>query len=352
MNRLDIITDLSHRYGSERYVKGGGGNTSAKDQETLWIKPSGTTLAGLTPEGFVALDRAQIDKLYDTETPEDASAREALVKDLMAAAVKNEAGRPSVEAPVHNVFDAIYVVHTHPAVVNGMTCSVQGEQVCKRLFPDALWIDYIDPGYTLSMEVRRCIQAYATQHGQQPSVMVLKNHGIFIAADTPEGIDQHYDRVMETLEKAYAEADVAITVTVEPPSGNDDVETRLRACFGDAAAFVTKGGTFPVAEGPLSPDHLVYARAFPYLGDLDETSVANYIKTHGFPPKVAVVGGQVYGLGTTRKNADLALTFALDAAQVQQLAQAFGGVEWMTDRARSFIENWEVESYREAVASS
>jgi hypothetical protein len=29
-----------------------------------------------------------------------------------------------------------------------------------------------------------------------------------------------------------------------------------------------------------------------------------------------------------------------------QLAEAFGGVNYMTDIQREFIENWEVESYR------
>ena len=45
------------------------------------------------------------------------------------------------------------------------------------------------------------------------------------------------------------------------------------------------------------------------------------------------------------------LFFAQDGAQVLKLSQAFGGVEYMSDRAREFIENWEVESYREKVAS-
>jgi len=36
---------------------------------------------------------------------------------------------------------------------------------------------------------------------------------------------------------------------------------------------------------------------------------------------------------------------------VLSLSQAFGGIKYMTDRAREFIENWEVESYREQVAS-
>ena len=47
----------------------------------------------------------------------------------------------------------------------------------------------------------------------------------------------------------------------------------------------------------------------------------------------------------------VALELALDGAQVMQLAAAFGGIDYMTDRAREFIENWEVESYRQTVAS-
>ena len=37
---------------------------------------------------------------------------------------------------------------------------------------------------------------------------------------------------------------------------------------------------------------------------------------------------------------------AQDGALVMQLAEAFGGINYMTDEQREFIENWEVESYR------
>lgn len=46
MARLQTITALSHEFGTADYVKGGGGNTSCKDETTLWVKPSGTTLGG------------------------------------------------------------------------------------------------------------------------------------------------------------------------------------------------------------------------------------------------------------------------------------------------------------------
>ncbi|RKX38711.1 MAG: class II aldolase, partial [Verrucomicrobia bacterium] len=35
-----------------------------------------------------------------------------------------------------------------------------------------------------------------------------------------------------------------------------------------------------------------------------------------------------------------------DGALVMRLANTFGGVNYMTDSQRGFIENWEVESYR------
>ena len=57
MDELSIITQLSREFGTPEYVIGGGGNTSYKNESTLWVKPSGTTLSGLTEETFVQLDR-------------------------------------------------------------------------------------------------------------------------------------------------------------------------------------------------------------------------------------------------------------------------------------------------------
>ena len=114
MDDLKTIVELSHEFGTVEYVKGGGGNTSVKDETTLWVKPSGTTLGGLTEETFVTLNRAKVNELFEVETPAKSAAREELVKNLMAEAVENEAGRPSVEAPLHNILNTRFVVHTHP----------------------------------------------------------------------------------------------------------------------------------------------------------------------------------------------------------------------------------------------
>jgi rhamnose utilization protein RhaD (predicted bifunctional aldolase and dehydrogenase) len=346
MTDLETIVELSHEFGSADYVKGGGGNTSVKNETTLWVKPSGTTLSGLTTETFVAMNRAKINELYEVETPSDADAREELVKNLMAEAVENDAGRPSVEAPLHNVFDAKFVVHTHPALVNGLTCAAGGEAACRELFPEALWVEYIDPGYTLCMEVRARIEQYKAAMGKEPELLVLQNHGVFISAGTPDAIRALYARVMDTLEASYEKAGISRVLDVPEAAESPETEEKIRSVFGADAAFIASSGTFAVAPGPITPDHLVYSKAFPYVADVDQAGAQAYQAERGYAPKVVVAGERVYGIGSSQNNADLALELAQDGALVMQLSEAFGGINYMTDAQREFIENWEVESYR------
>jgi rhamnose utilization protein RhaD (predicted bifunctional aldolase and dehydrogenase) len=347
MNELQTIVELSHEFGTTDYVKGGGGNTSVKDGATLWVKPSGTTLGGLDEKTFVQMNRAKINELYAVETPAEPAAREELVKNLMAEAVENDAGRPSVEAPLHNVFDAKFVVHTHPALVNGLTCAKDGEAACKRLWPDALWVEYIDPGYTLCMEVRKRIEAYKVANGNEPALLVLQNHGIFVSANTPEEIRALYARVMDALKAEYSAAGIVQSLEVPVGEKSPETEAKIQSLFGGDAAFVASSEMFAYAPGPITPDHLVYSKAFPFTAELTEEAVAQYQAERGYAPKIVVAANRVHGIGTSQKNADLALELAQDGALVMQLAAAFGGINYMDDAAREFIENWEVESYRQ-----
>lgn len=352
---LDTIIGLSHEFGTPDYVKGGGGNTSAKNADTLWVKPSGTTLAGLTAQTMVAMDRAKLARLYAVPTPSAPAAREALVKDMMAAAVRPASkGRPSVEAPLHDTFAARYVVHTHPALVNGMTCGRDGEAACRRLFPDALWMPYVDPGYTLCMEVRKALKARVARDGREPELLFLENHGVFVAADSAAGVRNAYARVMTVLAAEYRKARVSTILKMGPPPAAADVADmtkRLHASLGPDAAGVAAGGAVPVPAGPISPDHIVYSKSYPLRVSPTANAVARYRAKHGYAPKVVAAGGAVWGVGTNAKNAALALEFAQDGALVEQLAAAFGGIRYLADRARDFIDNWEVESYRSKIAA-
>ncbi len=355
---LQTITELSHEFGTEKFVKAGGGNTSCKNAEVLWVKPSGTTLIGLTPESFVKMDRAKLGLLYTATPPAEAAAREELVKNMMAAAVMPETAgrRASVEAALHDSLSSTFVVHTHPAWVNGLTCALGGEAAAAKLFPDALWLPYIDPGYTLCMAVRKAIVEYRTVHGgAEPKIIFLTNHGVFVSADTAEEIRAIYGELESKLAAAYRETGVnwtSVEVSAETPDQTalDGIEKILRDALGEDAAAIAVSGRFDAATGPITPDHMVYAKSFFYYGCLTIDNLRAVKAKLGYAPRVIVLPNAVIGVGKNEKAAKLALLLALDGALVKQAARAFGGIQYMDDRSRLFIENWEVEAYRAKAA--
>ena len=118
---ISKLVEISNYYGANpEYVLAGGGNTSFKDAEYLYVKGSGTTLADIKESGFVKMNRASLAKIWAKEYSSNTKERETQVlADLMDAREKTEyAKRPSVETSLHDLFPQSYVVHLHPALVN------------------------------------------------------------------------------------------------------------------------------------------------------------------------------------------------------------------------------------------
>ena len=351
MNLLQAVTELSHEFGTADYIHGGGGNTSGKDTETLWIKPSGTTLGGLTPESLVAVDRRKLAEIYKVTPPADPAAREAIIKETMMAAVRpGQSARPSVETPLHDSLPGTFVVHTHPALVNGMTCAKGGVDTCRLLFPRALWIDYVDPGYVLCMRVREDIASYRQRHGRLPEAVFMENHGVLVAGQTPQGIRDTYAEIMERLREQYRQSGIS-TELDETSAPTPEITKALTKRLGELpdaeeTTCVSPGGSFAVMQGALSPDHILYAGPCPLVGEPTVEAFSSFRSAYGCAPRVTACEAGVFGLGPARKVAELAMEFARDGALIVQLAEAFGGVQYMSDRARDFIVNWEVEVYR------
>ena len=95
MKEIENLVALSQKYGSDpRFVIAGGGNTSYKNEEKLWVKASGFAMATITEDGFAVLDRSLLnpmgEKVYSSETAE----REEQVKNDLAAACITKDRRP------------------------------------------------------------------------------------------------------------------------------------------------------------------------------------------------------------------------------------------------------------------
>ncbi|MBQ7206534.1 MAG: SDR family NAD(P)-dependent oxidoreductase [Lentisphaeria bacterium] len=354
---LQKITEISRFYGANpAYILAGGGNTSFKDDKYLYVKPSGVTLAGITEEDFVKMDRSVIRDCFAKEFA-SAEEREDTVKRMMAFAVVNGGKRPSVEAPMHEILPFTFVVHLHPALVNGMTCANDGKAWCAKLFPEAIWVDYCDPGFFLAKQVFETCKAYKQAHGRDANVIFLQNHGVFVGGNSEEEIKSTYSSIMDKLAARCQEAGVALELAGTNADGDAVMAFApvLRGYLAEQgkAVTVTSSAPFAIPRGPLTPDHLVYARAFGLVSSSPEKAEIDAFKAaRGYLPRMVEIPDKaVFCAGAKKAAADTVLALARNGALVEQLANAFGGVHYLTDAQRSFIENWEVESYRSKVAA-
>ena len=106
--QISMLIELCHRYGTSRFVNGGGGNISWKSKNTLWIKASGTYLSLADETTLLEVRRKPLEDLYRSRAPQDTNDREAWAKQIVQRAMEDSrsAGRPSVETPLHDLFDA------------------------------------------------------------------------------------------------------------------------------------------------------------------------------------------------------------------------------------------------------
>ena len=171
MKELDALIEISRQYGADpRFVIAGGGNTSYKDDTRLWVKASGHALATIGEEGFAVLDRKRLAPMRRRRYDSDPAVREEQVKNDLAVACITKDRRPSVETSLHDCMEWRYVVHLHPTLVNGMMCAQFAKAECTDLFPEALYIEYTEPGYTLFKKVYNRIRAWKADNGSEPKV--------------------------------------------------------------------------------------------------------------------------------------------------------------------------------------
>ena len=368
MKEIDNLIAVSRKYGADsRFVIAGGGNTSYKDATHLWVKASGHALATIDEEGFAVMDRARLDAMATKTYPADAAEREAQVKEDLSDANLTRGRRPSVETSLHNCMNFSYVVHLHPTLVNGLMCSVTAEKRCAELFPDALYVGYTDPGYTLFKKVYDAIGQWKTQRGSEPQVIFLQNHGIFVAADTVAEIDTLYEAVMSKLEALVAPL----------PEGETPVCDCVSEVLPAIRQILSRGGrglkTLQVTKNalvdeflanpkgvltPFSPDGIVYCKSEYIVIDSDdkaaeaEEKIEAYVTRRGHTPKVLLIKGiGLVAVGDNAKNARVITEVFLDAMKVAFYARSFGGEHGMEPAWIDFIDNWEVENYRRTVGA-
>lgn len=193
---LRRLIDLSREVGrpEEGLVILGEGNTSVGvDEQTFYVKASGTELRTADEKTFVLVERKPVLDLLNKGQATDSDVDSV----LRAAVIGDTDVKPSVETLMHAYFQSIpgvsYVVHTHPVAVNSILCSKNAfELLSGRLFPDEIvccglehvFVPYVDPGLTLAREIRRRCEDYIAAHGAPPRSILMQNHGLIVLSSS------------------------------------------------------------------------------------------------------------------------------------------------------------------------
>jgi len=373
---ISELLKISDFYGTNKdYVIAGGGNTSFKDDQTIWIKASGSSLAGLTEEDLVALSREKLHMISRKSYPEDPVAREEEVKsDLFSSILEpDKSKRPSVEASLHEIIGYKFVVHLHPALINGLLCSRNAKNLTLQLFGEKiLFVPYIDPGYILFKKLENEIVRYREKYQEEPKIIFLENHGSFVSADSVEEIHSLYSEILqkigEVINPAYDNSTLPYNQLLNKVlpairmllSADQPKIVRYRHNNLIAKFYQTQQDFHKISH-PLTPDNIVYCK-YRYLyieqsatperilesfkGQLDR-----FIKEYNFVPKIVVIRNMgVIAVDDSFALAESALDVYEDLIRVSHYASFCGGTKLLTPDQISFIDQWEVENYRRKVS--
>ena len=181
-NDLVVFKQIS-KYCGERFdlVQAGGGNTSVKVNELMFIKASGYNLTNIDESnGYVVVNN------------------KILLEDIHNNSVKavNEYNfignqRGSIETFMHSILKK-YTIHLHPIQINRILITSCAKQVIEKICPSALIIDYVTPGIKVCDKIK---EVYDDQN-----VIFLLNHGIIITHDSIAEIYNILDDVLVRFE--------------------------------------------------------------------------------------------------------------------------------------------------------
>ena len=284
-----------------KLVLHGGGNTSLKarlrdrlgeDADVLWVKSSGSDMAKIDADGFVAVRLEPMRKLRALESIGD----EDLVAIERANLIDAKAANPSVEMMLHAFLPHKFIDHTHATAVLSLIDQPDGEKKCEEVFGRRLgFVPYVMPGFGLA---KKAIEVF--ERGKPSDGLILSKHGIVTFGDTAR---EAYERMIEMVtlaEEFIARRRKTVAVAAQPHNiaGESHVAPIVRGACSEKDATVEgawrrlvlefRGGeavrNFVNAKdldrvsqlGVITPDHTIRTKNWPLVlpapdnGKLDE----------------------------------------------------------------------------------
>ncbi|WP_411033312.1 bifunctional rhamnulose-1-phosphate aldolase/short-chain dehydrogenase [Shinella sp. BYT-45] len=171
----------------KRITNYGGGNTSAKVEETdpltggkvrvLWVKGSGGDVGTIRLDGFATLYMDKLEALkglYRGVEDED-----RMVGFLPHCTFNLNPRAASIDTPLHGFVPFTHVDHMHPDAIIAIAASKNSKELTARIFGEEIgWLPWRRPGFQLGLDLEAFVRANPKAKG-----VVLESHGLFTWAD-------------------------------------------------------------------------------------------------------------------------------------------------------------------------
>ena len=272
---------------SKNLVLHGGGNTSVKIDNYLYVKGSGWNLDTIEKEGFPAVDLEVLKQMATRESLSDTQ----MVAEQKEAMVDKSAPNPSVEAILHAIIPFKFVDHTHADSVVTITNTPNGKKLIQEIYGEKmLIIDYVMPGFLLAQEIYKQTKDidWAKLDG-----MILLNHGVFTFDDDAKIAYTKMIDIVTKAEEFLGELEVEKQECVEDKNILKELEERISKLRGeevkatliksDASCYFSnlKDVKSIVNRGQLTPEHVIRVKPFPLVCEDDANeAVSEFVDSY------------------------------------------------------------------------
>ena len=382
-----------------KLVLHGGGNTSLKarmrdrvgeEAEVLYVKSSGSDMAKIGADGFVAVRLDPMRKLRALDSIGD----EDLVAIERANLIDANAANPSVEMMLHAFLPHKFIDHTHATAVLSLIDQPDGEKKCEEVFGGRLgFVPYVLPGFGLA---KKAIEVF--ERGKPSDGLILSKHGIVTFGDSAREAYERMIAMVMLAEEFVARKRKTMAAAALPHNiaGESHIAPIVRGVCSEKDATVEgawrrlvlefRGGeavrNFVNAKdlqrvsqlGVITPDHTIRTKNWPLVlpapenGKLDDFARASrerasqfaahyrdYFARHNkraggikreldpLPRVVLVPGLGLFGLGRSKRNAIIAADIAEAWMEGVSDAEAIGKFESITEADMFDCEYWPLE---------
>ncbi len=343
------------KYAGERFdlIQAGGGNSSVKLSDgTMLIKASGVHLSDMSKTiGIAEVDNKKIVDFMDDQSIDQLpkKKRELLAAKAISDATLTPDLKASIETPLHSLLKK-YTLHTHPLIVNAVTCKSNGQQLLREWFKDAVFIPYATPGIDLALSMKTILRQCDVKGSTGPQIIFLQNHGLIISSDNSEDIYTTKDQVADIIAgKLNIDLSRYKLTNVISNMVNQFSDELMSAYLSEDEKInsLLKADRSLFFSAPFCPDKLVYCGISAVELDILDNAepIKKYQNEYRALPRVIVYKNHLFFMANNIRKAMEAEEVLKFHVMVMNIAGR--DVNCLSEEEVSYLSNWDAEKFRQ-----